>query len=172
MEYSFQKFVPNGLNGRRQAGSLSYIAARGANALSAMVSAIPHRGRPIILFTRPQRHARHRAQSIIGVSSVSRFPPRVTIRPARRILPAEPFVGRGLNARRSAADGLLTFILVRRRWSACHMNPHGSAGVGNCRRLPKPDYTFRNPNTIASATGKYWRSQSRFLPTILESHRR
>jgi hypothetical protein len=64
----------------------------------------------------------------------------------------------------------LTFILLRRRLFPCHMNPHGSAGVGNCRRLHKPDCTFRNPNTIASATGKYWRFQLRFLPTILESH--
>jgi hypothetical protein len=33
----------------------------------------------MILFARPQLHARRRAQGIIGVSPVSRFPPRATI---------------------------------------------------------------------------------------------
>jgi hypothetical protein len=46
---------------------------------------------PVILFARPQASARHRVQGIIGVSPVSRFLPRATLRSKRRILPAEPF---------------------------------------------------------------------------------
>jgi hypothetical protein len=38
-------------------------------------------GTPMLLFARPQHHARHRAHGIIGVSPVSRFPPMATIRP-------------------------------------------------------------------------------------------
>ncbi len=32
--------------------------------------------------------------------------------------------------------------------------------------LHKPDCTFRNPNTIGSVTGKYWRFQSRFFAQL------
>jgi hypothetical protein len=34
----------------------------------------------MLLFARPQRHARHRAHGIIGLSPVSRFPPTAAIR--------------------------------------------------------------------------------------------
>jgi hypothetical protein len=51
----------------------------------------------MILFARPQLHARRRAKGIIGVSPVSQIPAAGDDRkPERQTLPAEPFADLGM----------------------------------------------------------------------------
>jgi hypothetical protein len=53
----------------------------------------------MILFARPQDHARRQVQGLIGVSPVSRFSLRTTIKAARPILPAEVFADSSRHSR-------------------------------------------------------------------------
>jgi hypothetical protein len=43
-------------------------------------------------------------------------------------------------------------ILAANHHGRPYNRDHGSDGLGNCKPSPKPDCTFRNPNTISSVT--------------------
>jgi hypothetical protein len=87
----------------------------------------------MLLFARPQRHARHRAHRIIGVSPVSRIATKGDDRKTnRRVLPAKPFA----DFQRSFRDtGGTPMILFARPQRHPRHRAHGSIGVPPVSRI-------------------------------------
>jgi hypothetical protein len=67
-------------------------------------------GTPMLLFARPQGHARRRTQSIIGVSPVSPIPAKGADKARRQTLPEEPLADFKPSFRNTGGTPMILFV--------------------------------------------------------------